>query len=111
MPISVDGSVDGSDDESDDGDFAAASKPSNKRGKRDRRMAAVDSEGSDAEEHHSKEKAAHDNPSQLSRLPESRDFTHLQLKPDADRRPIWVCPNGRVSLIRNHLSTNKHMTS
>ncbi|CAM9696233.1 unnamed protein product, partial [Heterosigma akashiwo] len=27
-----------------------------------------------------------------------QDFTHLPLKPDHDRRPVWVCPNGRIFL-------------
>ena len=31
-------------------------------------------------------------------IPASRDFSQLTLKPDHDRRPIWVCPNGRVFL-------------
>ena len=31
-------------------------------------------------------------------IPAHRDFSGLQLKADADKRPIWVCTNNRVYL-------------
>jgi len=31
-------------------------------------------------------------------LTSTQDFSKLPLKPDHDKRPIWVCPNGRVYL-------------
>ena len=49
----------------------------------DRRMADIDSD---------------EDATASSELPASRDFSLLPLKADHERRPIWVCPNGRVFL-------------
>ena len=54
----------------------------------DHRMADIDSDEDE------RRAASHDN----TAIPASRDFSQLTLKPDHDRRPIWVCPNGRVFL-------------
>ena len=51
----------------------------------DHRMAEIDSDSEDLDRRDSS-------------VPSSRDFSTLQLKPDHERRPIWVCPNGRVFL-------------
>ena len=61
----------------------------------DHRMADIDS--SDDERRPTRQQQG-GNDDDHTVVPASRDFSQLTLKPDHDRRPIWVCPNGRVFL-------------
>ena len=55
-------------------------------GGRDHRMADIDSEEEEGRK------------GSVVGVPSSRDFSSLPLKADHERRPIWVCPNGRLFL-------------
>ena len=74
----------GSDDEYDDDRDAVSDSDV----ETDHRMAEIDSDEDE------RRAATQDN----TAVPASRDFSQLTLKPDHERRPIWVCPNGRVFL-------------